>query len=113
MESQQLTGSQRRAIVLGVGDIFQDRFLNQPVMRIEADGTLGADPPPTGNADLIVNCAYHLLDRGDLIGAGPAMVQPIRIIDASTMAAVKAGFGLLWPLLVLAIGVAIMVVRRR
>jgi hypothetical protein len=110
---KQLGDRTARIIVLGVGYSFIDQFVTQRVPRFEADETLQSEPPPIGNVDLVINSAYRLLGKDEFIGAGPAMIQPIRIIDAGTMAAVKAGFGLLWPLLVLAIGVAVMVVRRR
>ncbi|KPK84082.1 MAG: hypothetical protein AMJ81_06560 [Phycisphaerae bacterium SM23_33] len=100
-----------RIIVLGVGYSFIDQFLTPRVPRFEADETMESDPPPTGNVDLIINSAYHLVGQGDFIGAGPAIVQPIRIIDPGMMAVVKIGFGLIWPLLVLVVGVIIMVVR--
>lgn len=101
-----------RTIVLGVGLSYIDGFLTYRVPQLKGE-SLATESPPTGNVDLVVNSVYHLAGRGEFIGAGPAIVQPIKLIRRRTMTLVKIVFGLIWPALVVAAGGAVMLARRR
>lgn len=106
-------GKNLRVIVLGVGLSYIDGFLTYRIPQIKGGQTLATEPPPTGNVDLVVNCVYHLLDKGDYIGAGPAVVQPIRLIRPATMTLVKIVFGFLWPALMIVAGGLVLLARKR
>jgi len=99
-------------VVLGVGMSYIDPFLNTRVPRLEGREILGSDPPSIGDVDLVINSVYHLTGRDEFIGAGPTVIQPIKI-GQGALSAVKIIFGIAWPAALLALGVVVMVFRRR
>lgn len=109
---RELGGRKNQVIVMGTGMSFMDWFLSNPVRRIEGKNIV-AEPPPSTDADLVVNAVYHLIGRGEYIGAGPSLNQPIGLISPTALAVMQIGFIVLLPLLVIGIGIAVMVVRRR
>ena len=93
---------------------YDDAFLSSPVPRITAAGTLDRKtPPPVRTLDLLVNSCYWLADRKAYIGAGPADLKPVGYIAKGEMTTVKFLVIGVWPALVLAVGVFVMVIRRR
>ena len=110
--TKQIGDKQARIIAMGVGLSFITEYVREPVLSRRRDGSLAEGPPPAGNLDLLVNSVYHLADKGEYIGAGPASVRPIRI-GRSAATVVKIIFGLAWPLVVLLIGGGVMLIRRR
>ncbi len=114
VEAQKTIGqAEGRVIVLGVGLSYIDGFLTYRIPQLRSGDVLAAEPPPTADTDLVVNSVYHLAGRGDYIGAGPALVQPIELIRPATMATVQIVFGFVWPGLMLLAGAVVMLVRRR
>ena len=110
--SRQIEGKQVRIIAIGVGDSYVDEYLSSPVPVLNPDRTIDFDPPPTGNVDLLINSVYHLADRGEFIGAGPAAVQRIRI-ERRTAGVMQIAFGVAWPAVIILVGAAVTVIRRR
>jgi len=104
---------QSRIIVLGVGLSYIDGFLNYRIPQLRGQETLSTEPPPTGDVDLVINSVYHLAGKDQFIGAGPAIIKPIGLIDEPTMRAVKATFGVVWPAMMLVIGGIVMLARKR
>ena len=111
--TKEVGGKQARIIVVSAGQSFRDGYLTEPVIVLKGDGTIASEPPPTGNVDLLVNAAYYLAGKGEYIGAGPAVVQPIRLMTSTQMSVIKALCGLAWPVLMLLVGGAVMLSRRR
>ncbi len=111
--TKQIENEQARIIVLAVGESFTDYYLQNPVFKLSEDGTIAPEPPPVADVDLLINSVYHLVGRDEYIGAGPAIVEPIKQIAPGTMLNVKIIFGLAWPILMFAIGVVVMIVRKR
>jgi hypothetical protein len=100
-----------RVLVAGNAASLLDGYLNERVPRIE-EGAIRFDPPPSANADVIVNAVLWLADKPEFIGAGPALLPPIRAIDPhvrSSLWAVVMG----WSVLALVFGGIMMVFRRR
>jgi hypothetical protein len=99
---------------MGTGASVLDGYLTERVPRIGGkNDRLSFDPPPTANADLVINAVMWLSGRADLIGAGPVIMPPVGRIPEGQLAAIR---GLLWvllPALVLAAGGAVFVIRRR
>lgn len=110
--SRKIKGKQARIIVLAAADSFTDYYLQDTVMLFREDGTIDPEPPPTGNVDLLINSVYHLIGKGEYIGAGPAIIEPVEIAP-KTMVVVKILFGLAWPGLMFAIGGAVVLLRKR
>ncbi|MDY7009748.1 MAG: hypothetical protein SVV80_03235 [Planctomycetota bacterium] len=111
--SKQIEGKQARIIVLAAGESFTDYYLQNPVIRFGEDGTIVPEPPPIADVDLLVNSIYHLAGRDEYIGAGPIIVEPIEQIKSGTMLGVKILCGLAWPMLMFAIGIVVMIVRKQ
>lgn len=102
-----------RVIVLGSGMSFRDDYLNQRVMRIEGNrNRLVTDPPPSENADLFVNAMFWLSGRQDLIGAGPADVPVVPMIEDRAQKGLLLATGG-WAVAVLLLGGVVMLVRRK
>jgi hypothetical protein len=100
-------------VVLGVGLSYIDNFLTTRIPQLKGGDTLTTEPPPAGDIDLLVNSVYYVVGKGEYIGAGPAVAQPIGLIDASRMSLIRGVFGLGWPALVLVVGLAVTWTRRR
>ena len=90
-----------------------DPFLNTRIPQLKSDETIGYEPPPIADVDLLINSVYHLVGRDEYIGAGPTIVEPIGQIASGTMLGVKMLFGLAWPMLMFAVGIVVMIVRKR
>jgi hypothetical protein len=100
-----------KIIVAGIGASLLDGYLNERVPRIE-EGAILFDPPPTANADLLINAVLWLAGKPELIGAGPAIVPPIRPIEPG----VRSGLWVVvmgWSVLALIVGGVMMFIRRR
>jgi hypothetical protein len=101
-------------VVLGTGASVLDGYLTERVPRIGGkNDRLSFDPPPTANADLVINAVMWLSGRADLIGAGPVIMPPVGRIAEGQMAAIRGLVWILLPALVLAAGGAVFVIRRR
>jgi len=101
-------------VVLGNGGSFLDGYLGERVPRITSKGErITFDPPPTANADLLINAVLWLADRPDLIGAGPVVIPPVQPIPEGRMAAIRLLVWALLPGALLASGLAVWMVRRR
>ena len=100
-----------RIVVLGMGPSFFDGYMNEGVPRLTGKG-FSFDPPPRADADLIVSSVYWLSGNKEYIAAGPAIVKPVNV---SRWARIALGalcvIGL--PLVVLAAGGGVMIMRRR
>jgi ElaB/YqjD/DUF883 family membrane-anchored ribosome-binding protein len=102
------------AVILGTGGAVLEGYLSERVPRIGGkNDRLSFDPPPTANADLVINSVLWLAGRADLIGAGPVIMPPVRRIPEGQMAAIRGVVWVLLPALVLVAGGAVFVVRRR
>ncbi len=102
------------AVVLGTGGSVLDGYLGERVPRIGGkNDRLSFDPPPTANADLVVNSVLWLSGRADLIGAGPVILPPVGRIPDAQLAFIRGLVWILMPALVLAAGAAVFAVRRR
>lgn len=101
-----------RIVVLGMGPSFFDGYMDQGVPRLTGKGGFSFDPAPRADADLIVSSVYWLSGNKEYIAAGPAVVKPVNV---SRWARVALGalcvIGL--PLVVLAAGGGVMIMRRR
>ena len=99
-------GHRRRSVL--------DGYLTERVPRIGGkNDRLRFDPPPTANADLVINAVLWLSGRADLIGAGPVILPPVRPVPKGQMVAI---YSLVWGILpgvVILSGAAMWMVRRR
>jgi hypothetical protein len=89
-----------------------DGYLKQPIPRSNAKDRISFEPPPTVNAELIVNAAYWVCGREELIGAGPLVTPVIAPLGSST----RTTLSLLvtgWSVLALVLGAVVMFVRRK
>ncbi len=111
--NKQVGSKQARIVVLAAGESFTDHYLQNPVYNISEDGTMVPEPPPVADVDLLTNSIYHLSGKDEYIGAGPSIIEPIGQIASGTMLGVKIIFGLAWPALMFAVGIVVMIVRKR
>lgn len=102
-----------KLVVLGSGLAISDQYLDRRVVRFGGKGTrLMTDPPPTENLELLANALYWLVDRPELIAAGPAVVPRVeQLTDAKGVMVKVVSFG--WAAVVLAVGGVVMMVRRK
>ncbi len=101
-----------RIVVLGMGHSLTDGYLNQPVPLQDAKGTVTLVDPPRANADVVINSVYWLTGRENYIAAGPAGAQLV-LIGNTTRSVLAIIFVVALPILVLAAGATVMVMRRR
>lgn len=111
--TKQVGEAKARIMAVSTGFSFIDGYLRSPVILLLEDRTIATEPPPAGNVDLLINSVYHLVNKGEYIGAGPATIEPIRLIGQRTMTAIKIIFGLVWPAAFFLVGGAVMLIRRR
>ena len=111
--TKQVGKTKARVMAVSTGFSFIDSYVRDPVILLLEDGTIATEPPPAGNVDLLINSVYHLVGKGEYIGAGPATVEPIRLIRQRTMTAIKIIFGLVWPAAFFLVGGVVMLIRRR
>jgi len=108
------TKTKSEIVVLGNGASLLDDYLGSRVPRIGERGErIMFDPPPTANADLVINSVLWLADKADLIGAGPVIIPPVQPIPDKQMAAIRLLVWVLLPGLTLASGLVVMMIRRR
>ena len=102
-----------RIVVMTLGAGLVDGYLDQHVAQLDAAGGLSLTDPPRANADVVTNSVYWLIGREALIGAGPAQIRPVEMIKPTTMNLLRAGYLVGLPLAVVAIGMLVMLARRR
>jgi hypothetical protein len=107
-----------RIVVLGVGESMVDEYLNRgvPVLKTHGGtGDVGVDTsdPPRADTEVVVNSVYWLLGRDQYIAAGAAQAKPIAMMTPLTLKLIKWIYlpGLTG--LVLAVGVVVMLIRKR
>ena len=101
-----------RIVVSGSAESTWDGYLNQPIPRRGAKDRISFDPPPKVNTDLVVNCAYWVCDREELIGAGPLVtpvLEPLEPRVKTTLSLIVTA----WAFLALVVGAIVMFVRRK
>jgi hypothetical protein len=101
-----------RIVVSGSAESTWDGYLNQPIPRRGAKDRISFDPPPKVNTDLVVNCAYWVCDREELIGAGPLVtpvLEPLEPRVKTTLSVIVTA----WAFLALVVGAIVMFVRRK
>jgi len=101
-----------RIVVLSVGASLTDGYLDREVAVREAKGTISLTDPPRANGDFLVNSAYWLVGKQNLIASGPVQATMKEIPPAMKIALVLIYCGLL-PVLVLGAGGVVMMRRRR
>ena len=111
--SKKVGDEERRIIVLGVGLSFIEPYLTQRIPRLTSGEALATDPPPINDVELVINSAYHLLGQPKFIAAGPSVMPRIQHLTRGEEWAIKGAIGLGWPLLVMAAGVVVGIVRKR
>ncbi|MBI5725660.1 MAG: hypothetical protein HZA50_17000 [Planctomycetes bacterium] len=104
---RQIHGS--RLVVLAMGQSFSDWFLTRSPGSDE-DRTI---EPPKADADLLTNSLYWAVGRESSIAAGPLQIRPIGKISPASQKVIWATCVILLPLLAVAAGVLVMVLRRR
>lgn len=108
------TRNEPTAVVLGTGGSVIDNYMNERIPRLgDRNQSMRYDPPPTANADLVVNSALWLSGRVDLIGAGPVIMPPVRPVPRNQMLAIYALVWGILPGVVILSGAAMYFVRRR
>jgi len=101
-----------RIVVLGVGASLVDSYMGTGVEVHATNRTTSLADPPAMDADLVVNSLLWLGGKQDRIAAGPAVSKPIDVQPNTRnllMAACEIGL----PLLVLAAGGCVMLLRKR
>ena len=103
-----------RIIVAGVAHTYVDGYLAEPVRQFSAAGSSEVvAPPPVGTLAVLTNACYWLADKQAYIAAGAVDRAPVGYVSQGQMTTMKLLVIILWPALVLALGVAVMIVRRR
>ncbi|MFP4054243.1 MAG: hypothetical protein ACLFV7_10325, partial [Phycisphaerae bacterium] len=102
-----------RVVVLGIGQGLMDGYLDGPVPRQDAGGSVTLTDPPSTNADVVINSALWLTGWEQYIAAGPTRVRPIEPIEPVSLMAIRGIFVLGIPGVVLVIGGIVMLIRRR
>ncbi|MDP6636584.1 MAG: hypothetical protein QGG42_16925 [Phycisphaerae bacterium] len=101
-----------RIVVLGVGASLIDSYVDAKVEVHAANRTTSMTDPPKMDTDLVVNSVLWLAGLQDRIAAGPALSKPIDV-QPSTRWLLMMACALGLPLLVLAAGGCVMLMRRR
>jgi len=101
-----------RIVVLGMGASLSDGYMDQRIPQMAPDKTITFLDPPRANADLVINSVYWLIGRQRFIAKGPAQVQPIAMMSDLTRRSLWVLCVVGLPLVVLAAGVIVLVVRR-
>jgi hypothetical protein len=103
--------SKGKLVVMGFGGSLRDQYLTNPVMS--GGDVLRLDPPPTENADLLVNALYWLQGQTRWIARGPVPVPRVVPIEAGQMIALRVFVWGVWPAVVFAPGILLWWIRRR
>lgn len=104
-----------KVVVMGAGYSFVDPYLTRGVPRLQskqARVAFSTDPAPTENVDLMLNAAYWLADKPELIAAGPAPVPRITAIEPARKNVVWV-LTAAWAFAVLVLGGVMMFIRRK
>jgi hypothetical protein len=102
-----------KVVVFGGGLSLRDDYQQQRVVRFGGKGTrLVTDPPPTENVELFTNALYWLVDRPEMIAAGPPEVPRVEPIEESGYWPMKLVIGA-WAFAALVLGGVVMLVRRK
>ena len=101
-----------RTVVLGVGSSLMDGYLNREVAVRDAKGTISLSDPPRANADLLINSAYWLIGRQNLIASGPVQAT-MKEIPPGLKVMLVVVYCVLLPALVGGIGGLVMLKRRK
>lgn len=104
--------SPARIVVLGVGSSLMDGYLDREVAVRDTKGTISLTDPPRANADVVINSAYWLIGRQNLIASGPVQATMKEIPPGMKALLVVIYCGVL-PALVVGIGSLVMLRRRR
>ena len=112
-EGDSATGEKpNRIVVLGVGASLVDSYVGASVEVHAPNRTTSMADPPSMDADLVVNSVLWLGGLQERIAAGPAVSKPIDVQPHTRgLLMIACAIGL--PLLVLAAGGCVMLVRRR
>lgn len=103
--------SKGRIVVSGCGGSVREDFLNGPVWS--GGDRLKLDPPPSENADLIINALCWLQGAPERISRGPVAVPRIEAIEAAQLTALRWFVWGIWPAIVFVPGIVLWYVRRR
>jgi len=101
-----------RIVVIGAGHSLMDGYLDREVAVRDTKGTISLTDPPRANADLLINSAYWLIGRQNLIAAGPALATMKEIPPGMKVLMIVIYCGVL-PALVVGAGSLVMLRRRR
>ncbi len=101
-----------RLVVMSMGMSFIDGYMDMPP-RGAGDDMQTVGDAPRANADLMINSVLWTIGRDDLIAAGPPRAKPIRAISTATGIMLQLLCVVVLPIAIMAIGGAVMVVRRR
>jgi len=101
-----------RIVVLSMGSSLADGYIDTEVPTWPG-GTLVLSDPPEANGEVVVNSLYWLIGREGQIAASAAVSRPIQAVSAPLYRALWVACVLVVPLIVVGIGGAVMIVRRR
>jgi hypothetical protein len=101
-----------RIVVLGLAAGLRDGYIDQRPQELNADGGIYLSDPPKANADVVVNSVCWLIGRDQYISRGPARIKPIRSVEPSVAGALQWAGIVGLPVLVLAIGGLVLLMRR-
>ncbi len=101
-----------RIVVLGNASGLLDGYLDREIPLRDAKGTTSLSDPPRANAELLVNSAYWLIGKQDMIASGPVQAIMREIPAAAKVWLVLIYCGLL-PAAVLCVGGIVLLIRRR
>jgi hypothetical protein len=100
-----------KIVVMGFGGSLRDEYLQQPVWA--GGSRLRLDPPPTENADLVLNALYWLAGKEQWISRGPVPVPRVLPIEPMQARVLRLFVWGVWPALVFAPGIVLWYLRRR
>ncbi len=99
-----------RIVAAGIASSLTDEYLTQRASLPNERGALVTTEPPKANADFVINAAYWISGREEYIAAGPAQLQPVKVIASARLLWTLCVIGL--PLGVLALGGVVMILRK-
>ena len=105
--------SSARIVVLTLGSGFMDGYLDQRIGILDAGRTISLTDPPRANAEVIVNSVYWCIGQRQYIARGPARVQPVAMIPATTMTILWTLCVIGLPLVIVSLGGVVMLLRHR
>jgi hypothetical protein len=104
--------SPARIVVLCEGQSLMDGYLDREVAVRDAKGTISLTDAPKADADLLINSAYWLIGRQNLIASGPVQATMKEIPPGLKLGLVLLYCGAL-PAVVLGIGGLVLLKRKR